>query len=418
MIRSLFPRFYGRFVSLPLLGPIVDGFCRWLLERGYLRGSARHQVRSLVSLDRDLRQGGCQHLNELTRDALRACIPEPSRRNATFVGAVRALERYLGEQGNLPFPEPAPLNPAQTRVAAYATYLQDVRGFCASTIAHHCQTASEFLRSVGYDAAPNRLETVASGDIEAFVQSTGSRLGRASLQHTVAHLRGFLRYLAVMGAIRPGLEAQIDTPRLYRLEQLPRALPWKTVCEFLDSIDRSTAMGLRDYTMFFLIASYGLRTSEVVSLTLDHLDWRSAQILLPQRKTRSALTLPLTDGVGTALVEYLRHGRPQLPHREVFLRARAPHGVLKPTAVTDAFQGWSKRSRLGIRFQGPHCLRHSYAVHLLRSGVSMKAIGDILGHRSSDATCVYLRLALEDLREVALSLPSALEERGGGEVTP
>jgi integrase len=206
--------------------------------------------------------------------------------------------------------------------------------------------------------------------------------------------------------VPPGLDAQIDTPRLYRLEQLPQSLPWGIVQAFLKSIDRTTLLGLRDYTIFFLIATYGLRASEIVTLKLEDIEWRSQKIRICQKKTGATFFLPLTDEVGTVLLRYLRQARPLLPYREVFLRARAPYGTLKPTAVGDAFEAWSRRSGLEIPFRGVHCLRHSYAVRLLRRGVSLKTIGDILGHRGTESTCVYLRLATEDLREVALSLPS------------
>ena len=102
-------------------------------------------------------------------------------------------------------------------------------------------------------------------------------------------------------------------------------------------------------------------------------------------------------------------GPPPHNYRELFLGCRTPTGVLKPTAVTEAFQAWSKRSGLAIPFQGAHCVRHSYAVHLLRSGLSLKTIGDLLGHRTLESTCVYLRLAVDDLRDVALSLPAAVD---------
>ena len=95
--------------------------------------------------------------------------------------------------------------------------------------------------------------------------------------------------------------------------------------------------------------------------------------------------------------------------REVFLRGRAPAGVLKPTAITEAFQAWARRSGLGILFQGAHCLRHSVAVHLLRQGTSLKTIGDLLGHVTAEATCMYLRLSIDDLRDVPLRVP-----RSGG----
>jgi site-specific recombinase XerD len=183
-------------------------------------------------------------------------------------------------------------------------------------------------------------------------------------------------------------------------------------------------MGLRDYAMFLLIATYGLRACEVVALTLDDVEWRMARLRIRQYKTRSALWLPLTDEVGNALLDYLRDGRAALAvrrkrvpfqanashsYRELFLRHRTPIGGLKPTAITEAFQAWSKRSGLAIPFQGAHCLRHSYAVHLLRSGLSLKTIGDLLGHRDLESTCVYLRLAVDDLREVALDLPANVD---------
>ena len=155
---------------------------------------------------------------------------------------------------------------------------------------------------------------------------------------------------------------------------------------------------------------YGLRPSEIVDLTLDDIIWRKGEIRVVQRKTGQPLSLPLTDQVATALVEYL-HSRPlDLPYRQLFLRIRAPAGLLKPTAVTEAFQHWARLSRLAIPFQGSYCLRHSYAVHLLHLGVSVKTIGDLLGHRVTESTEVYLRLSLEDLRGVALPLPKEISD--------
>jgi site-specific recombinase XerD len=157
--------------------------------------------------------------------------------------------------------------------------------------------------------------------------------------------------------------------------------------------------------MLLLIATYGLRTSEVVALTLEDIEWRRGELRVPRRKVEGALLLPLTDPVGAALLAYLQQGRPAQATRVVFLRHRPPAGLLKPTAVTDVFQARVRRSGLAIPFHGPHCLRHSLAVRLLRQGVSLKAIGDVLGHRHAESTCMYLRLAVEDLRSVALSLP-------------
>jgi integrase/recombinase XerD len=165
--------------------------------------------------------------------------------------------------------------------------------------------------------------------------------------------------------------------------------------------------------MFLLIATYGLRASEIVSISFEDIRWRQHILQVHQSKTSSPLELPLTNEVLSALVKHLKRTPPPAPHRKIFLRMRAPVGVLGPTAVERAFNALIRRSGLSIPYQGPHCLRHSYAVHLLKNGTSLKTIGDILGHRSAESTCVYLRLALTDLREVALEIPGSDKRKEG-----
>jgi site-specific recombinase XerD len=298
--------------------------------------------------------------------------------------------------------------PREQLVAVYRAGLERVRGLAASTVTHHGATASALLTFLGFDGDAAILRHLGPRQLEGFLRAVGTRIGRASLQHTVAHLRSFLRFLATRGDIVQGLDAAIDTPRLYRGERLPRALPWATVQAFLAAIDRATPMGRRDYAMFLLVATYGLRTSEVAALRLDDIEWRASRLRVSRPKTQTPLCLPLTQEVGAALLDYLQHARPDLPCREVFLRVRAPAGPLAPTAVTEAFQAWTRRGGLPIPYQGPHCLRHSLAVHLLRQGTPLKASGDLLGHRSVESTCVYLRLHVEDLRDAGLDLPQAV----------
>jgi integrase/recombinase XerD len=418
MLLDLYPRVHRRYTALPIIGPTLDGYGTWLLKRGYSTDRVCDYFRAARRLARQLERRHTRSLTELTRSQLQACAPTDSQEDPDLAVLVRRLDQYFDTELSL-FPKPAP-GLVEQRVMAYTTYLEQVRGFGHSTCTYHCKTVTEFLTHLGYEKSPTRLAVLTGRDLEAFLCAVGPRQTRGSLQHVASHLRGFLRFLASTGEIPPGLERHIDTPRVYRGEQLPRALPWETVRALLKAIDRTTPMGLRDYAIFLLIATYGLRACEVVALTLDDVEWRAARLRIPQRKTRNSLWLPLTDEVGTALLDYLRHGRAALavrrkrvpfqvapPHfyRELFLRHRTPIGVLKPTAITEVFQAWSKRSGLAIPFQGVHCLRHSYALHLLRSGLSLKTIGDLLGHRTFESTCVYLRLAVDDLREVALNLP-------------
>ncbi|MFQ5699947.1 MAG: site-specific integrase [Myxococcota bacterium] len=402
MLAELFPRAHARFASLPLLGPHLDGFVVWLCSRGYPRLPIRLRIREMPRVDALLRRRGVRGLGALCRAQLLGLAPRDSQDDVYLAAVVRSLADYLDTRGLLARPA---ATPREQVVAAYRNHLERVRGLADSTLVHHGSTASELLGFLGFDRDPAVLRQLDRRRIEAFLRAAGARVCRASLQHTVAHLRSFLRFLVSRGEVARGLDSSIDTPRLYRGEQLPRALPWETVQAFLAAIDRATSMGRRDYAMFLLIATYGLRTSEVAALRLDDIEWRAGRLRVPRPKTRTPIVHPMTQEVGAVLLDYLRHARPDLPCREVFLRVRAPAGPLAPTAVTEAFQAWTRRGALPIPYQGPHCLRHSLAVHLLRQGTSLKAIGDRLGHRSQESTCVYLRLHVEDLRDAALDLP-------------
>lgn len=368
MLVDLYPRLHRRFSSLPLLGVYVDDFVAWLSAKGYHRIPIRCRIRALPRVDRALRRRGVQRIRGLSAALLVGLAPKDSQDDINLSATVRSLARFFEARGLLGAPPPR--TRSTSLVDAYRAHLVDVRGLARSTITHHASTAADLLGFLRYDARPRSLKRLCSRQIESFLTRVSPRFCREGLQHVVAHVRSFLRFLVGKGVIRGGLESAIDTPRTYRGERLPRSLPWTTVQSFLAAIDRSTPMGRRDYAMFLLVTTYGLRTSEVASLRLDGIDWRAGRLCVPRMKTGTPIVLPLTREVGAAIVAYLQRDRPKLSEREVFLRIRAPAGRLKPTAVTEAFQAWTRRSGLAIPFQGPHCLRHSLAVHLLRRHLS------------------------------------------------
>jgi site-specific recombinase XerD len=183
----------------------------------------------------------------------------------------------------------------------------------------------------------------------------------------------------------------------------------------LASINRAGKSGWRDYCILHLIAHYGLRPSEVVSLRLDSIDWERQTLRVTQHKTRSALTLPLAPATIGVLSQYLaaerdRQGR---THPELFLRARCPNGPLLRTAIGDIFEKRLRQAKIGLNSHDAYSLRHAFAMHLLARGVGVKVIGDLLGHRRLDTTCTYLRLDIEALRGVALAVPRHLTRSGG-----
>lgn len=293
MLEKLFPRFHHRYLSLPILGSVLEDYVSWMARSGYPRTPIRRHVRAARRLDRRLRRHGLSGLGALTRERLRACAPADSQVDVDRAALVRSLERFLDSRAV--FAEPQ-LNRVEGKAAEYASFLRDMRGFAPATVAQHAATATRFLDHLGFERRADRLSKITRQDIEDFIRNAGRRIGRTSLQHSIAHVRGFLRFLAVNGEAPTGLDVGIDTPRVYRGEQLPRALPWKTVSALLRSIDRSSPIGKRDDAMFLLMATYGLRTIDVASMKLDDIDWRASQLHVPQRKTPSSRSRDVYPG--------------------------------------------------------------------------------------------------------------------------
>lgn len=399
MLEQLYPRYHRRFEAYAHVDEL-RAFANWLVDVGYGHDPAHDHVHRLHQvLERADAPLGAQ-VDRLRLNELFAAKP----RSVLFMGTQRAFSRCLAAQERL-LPE-ADHRPHAPVLVAYEEQLTRVRGLCASTVAQHMTAAEVFLSEALPLGVP--IRAISREAIERHVVAIGQRVSRQTMQHVVARLRSFLRFCHFQGLLPQPLDA-IDTPRVYRDEQPPRALPWATVLQLLRSIDRRQAMGWRDYTILHLMSHYGLRPCEVVTLRLDAVDWQARTLRVEQRKTRSTLTLPLGERTLRILTDYMHKGRPvrQLP--ELFLRARDPLGPMKHYGVCNLYQLRAARSGLPL-LQGTsvYCLRHSFAMRLLDRGVSIKAIGDVLGHRDLESTCVYLRLQLDALRQVALPLPRAI----------
>jgi site-specific recombinase XerD len=144
-----------------------------------------------------------------------------------------------------------------------------------------------------------------------------------------------------------------------------------------------------------------LRSAEVAALRLEDLNWEREIIVVARPKQRRAQEYPLVHSVGEAIVRYLQQVRPRCASREIFLTLKAPFRPLSAGALYHLVS--SRLSELSIQSQrrGPHSLRHACAGHLVAEGLSLKEIGDHLGHRSAYATRIYAKVDLAGLREVA-----------------
>jgi integrase/recombinase XerD len=231
MLTEMFPRAHARFLSLPLLGPHLDAFIVWLHSQGYSDLPVRLRIREAPRLEALLRRR-VRRLGNISRAQLLELAPKDSQDDVYLAAVVRSLALYFDARGLLARPAPTR---REKLVGAYRAHLGHVRGLADSTLTHHGSTASELLTFLGFEHDHRALRRLGQRQIEAFLRAAGARVSRASLQHIVAHLRSFLRFLESRGDIGHGLDSSIDTTRVYRGERLPRSLPWETVQAFLAS---------------------------------------------------------------------------------------------------------------------------------------------------------------------------------------
>lgn len=377
-------------------------------DQGYTLGTVSIYLNLVPKVVRWLRSRTIHSLREVNLQHLHAAHCYFLPRHTPTSGAVWVLERFLRAHGTVPEGQPPARSPVEQELDHYAAYLREARGLAQSTVRGHLIRLRAFLRFLHFGRRSSQLQQLQPRHIEAFLRQSARTNSRRTMQHVVAAVRAFLRQRHAQGLLARPLHRQIDTPRVYRGEQLPRAWPWPQVQALLGSIDRSEPGGQRDFALLYLAVAYGLRSGELVRLTLDDFDWKARTLRVLQSKTRQPLLLPLTDEAATVLIRYLRQARPRSAHRHVFLRRKAPHGPLQPIALYHVLARRIRRSGLNLPAGGGHRLRHSFALRLLQQGIPVKVIGDALGHRAMESTFVYLRLDVEALREVAQPVPPAL----------
>ena len=393
------------------LGQEAIRLVRRLRKEGYAERTWRDYGHAVIHLGRVLYEeaGGVPEVRDdaVVEDFLNRHLPicccyrqPPGQRQAHVRRGLTHLLTMLREEGAIPPVMPAE-PPYQALMDGYCRFLFDDRGLAETTVINYRRYLRDFLAGRGTAVSPAELVKLTEGDLLAFSRWRGAKLGRTAWNHMATSLSSFYSWLDLVGHGGMHLVKAVPLRRTYRLADVPCALSWEQVQRLLGSVDRDEPNGRRNYAMLLLIATYGLRGCEVRALRLDSIDWSHDTITIFAPKTRRSRQLPLTPPVGEAVLDYLLEDRPASTHDEVFLSSQPPHGPLR-SKINPWLNRQLDKANIDTKRRGAHILRHSLAVHLLRSGETLKSIGDVLGHRSPDTTFIYTKLHVVDLKTVAL----------------
>jgi integrase/recombinase XerD len=391
-------------------GPLeafAPGFVAELERVGYSPLGATLQLRLLARLSRWLESEGPGPAG-LTEDVVERFLGE--RRAAGYRDYVTAratapLLRYLRGLGVASASAPrAPVTAAEVLLERFGEYLAVERGVTAETVEGYVHAVRPFLAGLGGDGELD-LRGLTGAQVTAFVVARCPRQSRGAAKMTVTALRSLLGFLHVEGLIERSLVGAVPSAASWRLSGLPRALEGDQVRRLLDSCDRSTRTGRRDFAIVTMLVRLGLRAGEVAGLGLEDVDWRAGELVVIG-KGRRAERLPLPVDVGEAIASYLRDGRPaSAQERSLFVRVKAPHRGLTTGGITQVVVSAGQRADLGQIHA--HRLRHTAATQMLRAGGSLAEIGQVLRHRTALTTAIYAKVDRDALRQLARSWPGA-----------
>jgi len=289
---------------------------------------------------------------------------------------------------------------------AFADWLAKVRGLCPGSITVRLGSACSFVDAVTDRAeatCARAFQLLTADGVEDFFVQYGKAHGMAARRNMRSAMRLFLKFAASRGWVDGELEDAVPSLLGYRFSGLPKGLSDEHLATLLGSPWEVGRCVRRDRAILYLLATYGVRREQVSALRLTDIDWHERTIDFAAHKGGRAVHHVLTETVAEALADYLRNERPTSHCGYVFLRQNSPHLRLGPMVISSLVR--SRMGRCGLPPRGPHALRHAFATRLLRADQPVKAIADLLGHRSLDAVAVYAKVDYARLFEAAVDWP-------------
>jgi len=393
------------------LAPHIVSFLEWAIGQGYAPCSLRRRIRISVGFSRWLAEKSVR-LHSVSSRHFDQYLRYRAQRQRICEGEATALKQlldFLRDRDVIPVEKirQRRLSPVEQHVHAFERYLREERVLATATIVNYVRFIRDFLKDC-FGSGPVRLSQLCAGDVVRFVQRQVPRLHLKTAKLLTTALRSFLRYTRYRGYVRLDLAAAVPVVANWSMPSIPRAIAPDQVRRLLAQINRRTAVGRRDYAILLLLARLGLRSSEVVFLELDDIDWKDGSLSVHSKGGR-LVQLPLPKDVGGAIAAYLQHGRPHSTSRRVFLRAKAPiRGFQGPSTVGTIVRHALLRAGIDAPTTGAHQFRHGLATEMLRHGASLSEIGELLGHRSPETTKIYTKVDLNALRTLALPWPGGV----------
>lgn len=290
----------------------------------------------------------------------------------------------------------------ETHLSTFLDFLSAEKGASSNTIAAYrndLEQLADYLKTSGNGRGWEKVDRML---IQDFILNLKQRkYAETTVARKVAAIRSFFAFLAAEGILADNPTEGLASPRVGKM--LPKAITPNEVDELLEQpCKRATPEARRDRAMLELLYATGMRVTELVSLDLANVsvDGKNPFVRCTGKGAKERI-IPIHEQATEALVEYLTEARPIMVRNKnekaLFVNRRGER--LTRQGFWLILKGYAKAANLRDNVT-PHTLRHSFATHMLRGGMPLRHVQEMLGHANISTTQVYTHLATEHVREV------------------
>jgi integrase/recombinase XerD len=295
--------------------------------------------------------------------------------------------------------------PISKELAEYADYQISICGLSPSTQIYRNRYAEEFLIAM-FGGGPISIPKINPKMVMNWIAHRSRSCKSGTTGIIASSIRRYLRFCQLRGLADERLIYAVPRIPNWKLSGIPRHLNEHELERFLNSFDRSSVSGCRDYAMAICMVEMGLRVSEVARLELRDIDLRQSVLHIRESKGGYERILPFTNRFDRTITGYLCHSRPRTSSTKLFLRYRAPRNIsISPEMIRSVMRRAYARAGFPPEWTGTHLLRHTAATRMHRRGATLKEVADVLGHKSINTTIIYTKVNLIALSTVPLPWP-------------
>ena len=286
-------------------------------------------------------------------------------------------------------------------LSSFEDFLSSERNYSKHTLKAYIADIKEFglvLKDMGLISADNGEIDFAHMDetpIRTFISRLYGKNKRVSISRKLASIRTFYEFLIRNGTIKSNPAKLVPTPKGEK--RLPTFLTVDEVVKLVETPGSENVYESRDRAILELLYSCGLRVSELVGINLNNLDLISMSVKVLGKGNKERM-VPLGSKACTAIKTYLSQ-RLDLKPEDDYLFVNSRGGRLSTRSINRIIKKYAAISGIPKNIS-PHVLRHTFATHLLGGGADLRAIQEMLGHKSLSTTQRYTHISIEKIMEI------------------